>query len=62
MKNPTHRQSRATTLAAVAFATLVFTAASARESWSQRIEADWLLAEEVAAQDQLCGFVTEGEL
>jgi len=60
MKTPTHRQSRATALATVAFAMLVFTAASAatRESWPQRIEADWLLAEEVAAQDQLGGLVT----
>ncbi len=60
MKTPTHRQSRATAIATVAFATLVFTTAPAttRESWQQRIEADWLLAEEVAAQDQLGGLVT----
>jgi hypothetical protein len=60
MKTPTNRQSRAIALATVAFATLVFTTAPAitRESWQQRIEADWLLAEEVAAQDQLGGLVT----
>jgi hypothetical protein len=29
-----------------------------RAAWSQRVEADWLLAEEVAAQDQLGGPVT----
>jgi len=60
MKTPTHRQSRATAIATVAFATLVFTAAPAaiRESWPQRIGADWLLAEEVAAQDQIGGLVT----
>ena len=60
MKTPTHRQSRATAIATVAFATLVFTTAPAttRESWPQRIAADWLLAEEVAAQDQLGGLVT----
>ena len=60
MKTPTHRQNRATTLATVAFATLVFTTvpAATRESWLQRIEADWVLAEEVAAQDQLGGLVT----
>ncbi len=60
MKTRTHRQSRATTLATVAFATLVFTTAPAatRESWPQRVEADWLIAEEVAAQDQLGGSVT----
>ncbi|MBE0542646.1 MAG: hypothetical protein IH623_14905 [Verrucomicrobia bacterium] len=61
MKTPTNRQSRATALAAVAFATLVFTTApaSTQESWPQHIEADWLLAEEVAAQDQLGGLVTK---
>jgi hypothetical protein len=60
MKTPTHRQSRATAIAVVAFATLVFTTALAatQESWLQRIEADWLLAGEVAAQDQLGGLVT----
>lgn len=60
MKTPTHRQNRATALATLAFATLVSTTAPAttRESWPQRIEADWLLAEEVAAQDQLGGLVT----
>jgi hypothetical protein len=60
MKTPTNRQNRATAIATVAFATLVFTTAPAatRESWPQRIEADWLLAEEVAAQDQLGGLVT----
>ena len=60
MKTPTHRQSRATAIATIAFATLVFTTAPAitRESWPQRIAADWLLAEEVAAQDQLGGLVT----
>jgi hypothetical protein len=61
MKTPTHRRSRATTIATVAFATLVFTTAPAttRESWPQRIEADWLLPEEVASQDQLGGLVTK---
>jgi hypothetical protein len=46
--------------ATIAFATLVFTTApgATPESWPQRIEADWLLAEEVAAQDQLGGLVT----
>ena len=41
----------------VAFATLVFTTAPAAtpESWPQCIVADWLLAEEVAAQYQLGG-------
>lgn len=34
------------------------TPATTRESWPQRLEADWLLAEEVAAQDQLGGLVT----
>jgi len=60
MKTPTNRPSRATAIATVAFATLVFTTApaSTRESWPQRIEAAWLLAEEVAAQDQLGGLVT----
>ena len=60
MKTPTNRQSRATVIATVAFATLAFTSATAptREFWPQRIEADWLLAEEVAAQDQLGGLVT----
>jgi hypothetical protein len=60
MKTPTHRPSRATAIAAVAFATLKFATAPAatRESWPQRIEADWLLAEEVAAQDQLGGLIT----
>jgi hypothetical protein len=60
MQTPTHRQSRATGIATVAFATLVFTTspAATRESWPQRLEADWLLAEEVAAQDQLGGLVT----
>ena len=60
MNLPTHCQNRATTLATLAFATLMFTTAPAttRESWPQRIEADWLLAEEVAAQDQLGGLVT----
>jgi len=60
MRTPTHQQSRATALATVAFATLVFTTAPApsRESSPQRIAADWLLAEEVAAQDQLGGLVT----
>ena len=60
MKTPTSRQSRATAFATVAFVTLVLTTApaSTRESWPQRIEADWLLAEEVAAQDQLGGLVT----
>jgi hypothetical protein len=60
MKTPTHRQSRAAVIATVAFATLVFTTAPAttRESWPQRIAADWLLAEEVAVQDQLGGLVT----
>ncbi|MBE0541295.1 MAG: discoidin domain-containing protein [Verrucomicrobia bacterium] len=57
MKTPTHRQSRATVIATLAFATLAFTTAPAatRESWQQRIEADWLLAEEVA----LLGGVSE---
>ncbi|HEY9174163.1 MAG TPA: hypothetical protein VI136_17915 [Verrucomicrobiae bacterium] len=32
--------------------------ATTGESWPQRIEGDWLLAEEVAAQDQLGGLVT----
>lgn len=52
MKTPTNRQSRAITLATVAFATLMFITAPATtlESSPQRIEADWLLAEEVAAQ------------
>ncbi len=52
MKTSTNRQSRATASAVVAFATLLFTTAPAttQESWQQRIEADWLLAEEVAAQ------------
>lgn len=61
MKTPTSRQSRATAIATVAFATLVFTPspASIRESWPQRIEADWLLPEEVASQDQLGGLVTK---
>ena len=56
----THRQNRATTVATVALATLVFTTAPAatRESWPQRIEADWLLAEQVAAQEQHGGLVT----
>lgn len=56
----TIRQSRATTLTTIAFATLLFTAAPAatRESWPQRVETDWLLAEEVAAQDQLGGLLT----
>ena len=60
MKTPTNRQSRATAIITVAFAALVFTTAPAttRESWPQRVEADWLLAEEVAAQDQLGGLVT----
>jgi hypothetical protein len=60
MKTPTNRQSRATPIATVAFATLVFTTvpATTRESWPQRIAADWLLAVEVAAQDQLGGLVT----
>lgn len=60
MKTPTHRQSRAAAIATVTLATLVFTTAPAaiRESWSQRVEADWLPAEEVAAQDQLGGLVT----
>lgn len=60
MKTPTHRQRQATAITTVAFATLVFTTAPAttRESWQQRIAADWLLAEEVAAQDQLGGLVT----
>jgi len=60
MKTPTHRQSRATAVATVAFATLVLTSAPAAtgESWPQRIEADWLLAEEVATQDQVGGLVT----
>jgi hypothetical protein len=60
MKTPTHRQSRAAAIATVASATLVFTTApaSTRESWLQRVEADWLLAEEVAAQDQLGGLGT----
>ena len=60
MKTPTHRQSRATAIATVAFATLAFTTATAttRESWPQRIAADWLLTEEIAAQDQLGGLVT----
>jgi len=57
---PTHRQTGATAIATVAFATLVFTTATAatQESWPQRTEADWLLAEEVAAQDQVGGLVT----
>ncbi len=59
MKTPTNRHSRATAITAVAFATLMFTApATTRESWPQCIEADWLLAEVVAAQDQLGGLVT----
>ena len=60
MNTPTHRQSRATALTTIAFATLVFTTAPAatRDSWPQRVEADWLLAEQVAAQDQLGGLVT----
>ena len=33
-------------------------AASDAPAWSERVEADWLLAEEVAAQDQLTGSVT----
>jgi hypothetical protein len=31
---------------------------SNRADWQQRVEADWLLAEEVAAQDQLGGLLT----
>jgi hypothetical protein len=60
VKTPIRRQGLTTALATVAFATLVFTTAPAttRESWPQRVEADWLLAEEVAAQDQLGGLVT----
>ena len=60
MKTLTHRQTRATTLATVAFATLTLSTAPAatRESWPQRIEADWLLAEEVAAQYQLGGLAS----
>ena len=60
MKTSTDRQNRATAIATVAFATLVFTTvpAATLESWPQRIEADWLLAEEVAAQDQLGGLLT----
>lgn len=60
MKSPTHRRSRTTALATVAFVTLLFTTAPAatREYWPQRIAADWLLAEEVAAQDQLGVLVT----
>jgi len=57
MKIPTNRQSRATAIATVAFATLVLITAPAatRESWQQRVEADWLLAEELA----LLGTVAE---
>ncbi len=60
MNTPTRLQVHATVIATVAFATLVFTTAPAanRKSWPQRIEADWLLAEEVAAQDQVSGSVT----
>ena len=60
MKTPTNRQSRATAIVTVAFATLVFTTAPATtwESWQQRIATDWLLVEEVAAQDQLGGLIT----
>ena len=45
-----HQQSRASALAAVAFATLVFRAVPAPppEYWTQRVEADWVLSEEVA--------------
>ncbi len=60
IETPRHLQSRATTLAAVVFAALVFIPAptATGESWPQRIEAEWLLAEEVAAQDQLGGLIT----
>ncbi len=63
MKTPTQRLSRATAFATLAFATLVFTTAPAAtlDSWPQRIEADWLLAEEVSAQDQVIGSVTTKE-
>lgn len=59
MRTPPNRQNRATAIATVAFATLMFITAPATtlESSPQRIEADWLLAEEVAAQDQLGGLV-----
>lgn len=61
MRIPTDRQNQATAIATFAFATLVFITAPAatRESWPQRIEADWLLPEEVASQDQLGGLVTK---
>jgi hypothetical protein len=47
-------------VATLSLATLALVSAPAmtREAWPQRIEADWLLAEEVAAQDQLGGLVT----
>ena len=57
MKTPTKRQRQVSALARVVFATLVVTTAPAfaREFWPQRIplEREWLLAERVAALDQL---------
>jgi hypothetical protein len=60
MKTQTRQLNRATAFAVVAFATLLFTTAPAttRETWQQRIEADWPLAKEVPVQDQLSGLVT----
>lgn len=59
MRIPTLRQRRATAITTFAFTTWVFTIAPAatREPWPQRIEANMLLAEEVAAQDQVGGLV-----
>lgn len=54
MKTPNHRQSQAAAIVTVALTTLMYTTALAatRESWPQRIDADWLLAEELTAQGQ----------